>query len=880
MNKRLKTIIGAAMACCLTAMSLAACTGKNNDNTVDDVPPSGPPVVEPPTDVYDPDEYKDWGDAHWIWSDDKTQTGRVNLWSDFRRDFTLGTVPSAANVKIACDSKYRLFVNGQCVVFDGGVTRSFSDSTYYDKLDIAEYLQTGDNNICVLAWYWGTTSQMAHYVTSGKAGMILSSDIFSDGVAVSSGDGLWYGRNDGAFTQGGNPITNWRGDFNVTYDAQKEVDWTANSFDPAQNGWNKVVRAGKSDADLGRPGDPRWGKLIERPIPMTKDYGLTELPLEKAETGSTVAGKQYTFKLPYNMQISPYIVLGSQTAAGKTVSAQTETANNSNSRMTYITKAGAQRYVEKTWMNGDSLTFTVPDGVSIESLGYRQTGYNVSAGESTPFAGWFDSTLSASWEAAAQFNGGHGWDEASVSAENNFYDELWKKAMYTLYVSMREGYMDCPDRERGAYIGDAYNEIEEAFYVFGNDANKLSAKVIRDVCSTQTSFEKNGRTYYTMNCVVPSRVVYDIPMQELSAAVSAWNYYLYTGDKTLAVDCTKALYNYLTNYTFEESGDYAGTLKSRSLADMSPKNQNWVTNHLWTDWGNNQDVRVNTNCWWYMAATAVKNLAGVDGVRLTQAELAWLDEGLARVKRNFEKFWNAELKAYATEYDQTHWHSVKPAQDNSHLVDDRVNALAVVSGLADPAHYADIRNVFMGTDTTPAYQNASIFNEKLVLQAMYIMGYDSDAMVRMAKRFMTTVNDKTSSTLPEQFPGEDLNLAEGTKNHGWSGGALTALSMYAVGVQPTSPGYATWRIRPQLGAFEKVSACVPANIGNILLEASASEITVTAPAGGGEVWVPIREGAAVSAPDGASFKENAVSNGKEYAVYALTSSGTYTFTIS
>lgn len=719
---------------------------------------------------------------------------------------------------------------------------------------------------------------MAHYVTSGKAGMICSTNIVSDGKTISTGDGLWYGRNDSAFNQGGSPITNWRGDFNVTYDAQKEVDLTANSFNPSQSGWKKAIRVGKSDADLGRPGDARWGALIKRPLPMTKNYGMTELNLNSAQITANGGNTEYRFTLPYNMQISPYITLAGETAAGKTVTAHTETVNNSNSRMTYITKAGKQQYVEKTWMNGDVLTFTIPDGVKIESLGYRQTGYCVSDGD-TPFLGWFDSTLSSSWESAAAFNGGHSWDSESVSADNNFYDELWRKAMYTLYVSMRESYMDCPDRERGAYIGDAYNEIEEAFYVFGGGANQLSAKVIRDVCSTQTSYERNGKTYYTMNCVVPSRVVYDIPMQELSAAVSAWNLYLYTGDQTLAADCTQALYNYLTNYSFEESGAYAGTLKMRSLSDMSPKNQNWVTNHMWTDWGNNQDVRINTNCWWYMAATAVKNLAGIEGVRLTGAELKWLDESMEKVKSNFHKFWNAELKAYATEFNQEFWHSTKVASDNSHLVDDRVNALAVVSGLADPSHYEDIRNVFMGTQTAPAYQNASIFNEKLVLQAMYMMGYDGDAMLRMARRFMTTVNDKTSSTLPEQFPGEDLNLAEGTKNHGWSGGALTALSKYAAGVEPTSKGYQTWRIRPQLGGFEKISVCVPSEIGNLLLEVSKNQVKVTAPAGGGEVWVPIGNDSEVSVTGDATFKEKVSFNGKQYAVYAIAKAGTYLFDI-
>jgi hypothetical protein len=58
----------------------------------------------------------------------------------------------------------------------------------------------------------------------------------------------------------------------------------------------------------------------------------------------------------------------------------------------------------------------------------------------------------------------------------------------------------------------------------------------------------------------------------------------------------------------------------------------------------------------------------------------------------------------------------------------------------------------------------------------------------------------------------------GTKNHAWSGGFLTLLSQYGAGVVPTTPGYATYQILPQMGPLKRIKTVVPSVKGNIALE--------------------------------------------------------------
>lgn len=53
--------------------------------------------------------------------------------------------------------------------------------------------------------------------------------------------------------------------------------------------------------------------------------------------------------------------------------------------------------------------------------------------------------------------------KGSFACDDDFYNELWKRSARTLYITMRDNYMDCPDRERAQWWGDEVNELGEAF---------------------------------------------------------------------------------------------------------------------------------------------------------------------------------------------------------------------------------------------------------------------------------------------------------------------------------------------------------------------------------------------------------------------------------
>ncbi len=88
--------------------------------------------------------------------------------------------------------------------------------------------------------------------------------------------------------------------------------------------------------------------------------------------------------------------------------------------MSYYTKEGYQEYEFISWINGETMFYSVPAGVTVHELGYRETGYN------TEF-------------------------KASFQCKDEFLNKLWLKSQRTLYITMRDNFMDCPDRERAQW---------------------------------------------------------------------------------------------------------------------------------------------------------------------------------------------------------------------------------------------------------------------------------------------------------------------------------------------------------------------------------------------------------------------------------------------
>ncbi len=653
----------------------------------------------------------------------------VNQWSCYRKVLHLDEAPKQAEARIAVDSKYWLWINGELVVFEGQLKRGPTpDDTYFDRVDLTTHLRQGENTIAVLVWYFGKHG--FSHKSSGKAGLVFDADV--DGRPLLS-DKSWKAMIHPAYESTGGPHPNYRlPESNVRFDARNDiVGWQNPGFDDS---------AWLGAAEYGVPPCGPWNQLVERPVPLWKDYGLKDY-VNADELPEVSNGKVIKAELPYNAQVTPYLEI--EGPAGKVIDIRMDNYNGGgppNVRAEYVSRDGVQAYESLGWMNGHEMHYTIPAGFKILALKYRETGYD------TEFTGTFE-------------------------CDDEFLNRYRRKALRTLYITMRDTYFDCPDRERAQWWGDMVNEMGEAFYALDTKSNGLAKKGILELANWQ-------RKDNTIFSPVPAgNYDKELPMQMLNSVgyYGFWTYYLYTGDLETLRTVYPAVKRYLSVWKLGKDGL------------VVPRKGGWT----WGDWGKHKDMTILFNGWYYLALKGQLNMAKAVG---EQGDVAGIEAKMKSIEQNFNKtFWNG--KAYRS-----------PGYKAQ--TDDRAHALAVLAGLARPDQYEAIREVFRTQEYSSPYM------EKYVGEALYVMRLEDDAIARTKKRFWE-MTDHHYTTLWEGWAIGRSGYGGGTINHAWCGGALTLLSQYGAGVAPVTPGYGTYHVLPQMGPLKYIKTTVPSVKGDI-----------------------------------------------------------------
>lgn len=665
--------------------------------------------------------------AKWVWLSGNTDK---NVWVRFRKSFELSSTPSSVKLKISAESRYFLYVNGNLAVYDGSLKRGniSSKSGYYDVVDVAKYLVKGENSICALVWYWGVKEQSYSNVSSGAPAFILQGKVGTQNIST---DSTWKISKDVAYGSGlsGESQPNYRlPEYNISYDATKSVDedWCKPDFDDT---------AWRNAAVVGDYGALPWGNLWKRPIPLNKDYGITEYQDSAQHIGKTTQRRTtYVVNVGTNVQLSPVFTIVSENE-GERITVTTESTvdpQGDSLRCYYYTKKGEQTFECLSWMNGQFVKYDLPEKVTIKFLGYRQTGYD------TEKVGSFSSNV-------------------------DFYNRIWQMSYDTLYVTMRDNFMDCPNRERAQWMGDVTNEMEQIIYSMDENSYLLYEKALKQM----VGFTIAG----ALPTVAPiQNSWFELPVQNLCTIAGAWTYYLYTGRSAIIQSSIMSFYRYLLLWE----------MTSDNILVHRPGSWDWMDND---DGGLSYTAGIE-NAWYYKALDALKNMALLcnnNDVRI------FASARMAKLKVGFEKKILPEL---FTKYDE------------------RAMSIAVLAGLVPEEQYDQATQLF------ETVSMCSPFWEKYVLEALCVMGEYDVMMNRMRERYLSMYNYKeygeSYSTLWEKWTTNN-----GTRNHAWSGGPMTVLSKYVLGVQPLTSKYGYVLIKPNLSTLSEANGTVPTTKGNI-----------------------------------------------------------------
>ena len=679
--------------------------------------------------------------AKWIW---KREENRANTWMCFAKDFICEDPSALRMLRIAADTKYWLWINGRTVLREGGLKRGRSPcSTYYDELEVSGFMTKGMNRMAILVWYFGKDG--FSHVSSGRGGLYAEMTSGDNTELVS--DESWKAVRHAAFTGApeGAEGPNFRlPESDIYYDAAREPGpWTEPDFD--LSAWE--------NAEAWDDGEARaFGAFVKRPLPFFRFSELTDF-INSAEVKNLRIEKNTTLalRLPANLQFMPFLQV--EAPRGKTITVRTESYSTAGApgvnglQCVYRTKEGLQAFESPAWMNGETALFELPAGITVRTLRYRKTEY-----------------------AANQ--------AGSFSCDDPFLNRLWEKCRRTLQLCMRDTYMDCPNRERAQWWGDANIEMEMASYCMDAGADSLYENGVYTMAEW---YEAAGDMLTVVPC---GSERFELPFQNLAGIRGFVTYYRHTG----RLELIRKAYPMARAYVLRYETD------ARGLAVHCPGSWDWP------DWGENADTVIMENAWLCLALDACADMADL----LCLPE----DAGLFRRRAaGIRRAARTERNADGAFYHRTE--NGKP--------DDRANALAVLAGFCEEADMEGVLNILRNTE------NASPYMEKTVLEALCEAGRTEEAIRRMRRRWAAMTEDDYSTLW-------ELWTKEASLNHGWSGGPLIILSKSVAGIRAEGDG-SRYTIAPNLCGLRHIDCTAPTRFGplRVRIDRDAKRMEVTYP---------------------------------------------------
>lgn len=511
--------------------------------------------------------------SHWI--SVAESEGKPNQWICFKKNFDCRKMSPCVYLNIAVDSKYWLWINDSLVVFEGGLKRGPNPKdTYYDRVDVTRFLKKGNNSVAVLVWFWGKDGYC--HKNSGRAGLLVDMKIGNSHLVS---DSTWKVCIHPAYGESLPPYPNYRlPESNVHFDARKDIaGWQLSKYN---------IERWASATDCGTyPCEP-WNKVHLRPFPNWKDSGLLKYDSIRWEKG----GRALIGFLPRNISVTPYLKVKS--ASGKLIDIRSDNYKGGsayNVRAEYVTISGEQSFEAYNYVNGHKIIYTIPEGVEVIEVGYRETRFN------TEFVGSFVS-------------------------DDKFLNLLWEKAHNTMNLNMRDAIQD-PDRERSQWWGDAVIVASEIYYACDENGKKAVKKAIKNLVDWQ---KVNGVLY---SPVPAGSWEQELPLQMLASVgkLGFWNYFMYTGDSVTIKEIYPSVKKYMSLWQLDE----------RNL--VVHRAGGWD----WSDWGNDIDVQMLDNAWYSLALESLRNMALLVGDRDTADDC---ENRMLKVKNAVNKYyWNGNL---------------------------------------------------------------------------------------------------------------------------------------------------------------------------------------------------------------------------------------------
>ncbi len=747
----------------------------------------------PPVQPQPEPSHREWK-ASWITH--PTAPLREPLVLHFRRNLRMAAVPASYPVRVSADNRFTLYVNGHRA--GDGPARGDLAHWRYERFDLAPLLHAGQNLITATVWNFGVYAPLAQI--SDRTAFLLESE--ADGAnSISTPEGWQVEQELGEHPLGPASIsfkTYYASGFGEEIDASL-YDWSWN--DPAANGpsWlpatspmrgsvlpgtNKAHSAGDSDS-------PNAWALVPDELPAMEYSPTTVGNVVCIESSGNRIGcddrrkkgigrwedsgeyPRFPVQLDANRHI--HLLLDRDTLTTAYPRLTVSGGKGAKIRLTYAEALfdkdghkGDRDAIDNRSALGISDSF-LPDGGkhrSFEPLWWRTWRYldiDVETG-SEPLT---LESLTASFTAYpfVQRSSFHSGD-----AELDKIDEIsWRTAR----LDAHETYMDTPYYEQLQYAGDTRIQMLISYAVTGDD--RLARQALR-------AFDDSRIPEGLTQSRYPSSLRQIIPTFSLLWVGMVHDYWQYRPDPgpvRAALPGTRTVLTWFASH--EQPDGLLGKLPWWSFVD-------WVSSGEIPTYDANGESCVTTLEYLGAldeAADLEKSLGDRKFAAGYKARAAHVRAGI------FGKCWNRSRGLIADNPDQKNFSQ-------------QANILAVLYDVVPKAHRQEVLSQMLKIEpgTAPGgILGASYYFRFYLARALDHAG--------MADQYLDSIEPWRKllplhfSTWPET-PGNTRS-----DSHAWSAHPIYDLLTMVAGIEPASPGFATVRIAPHLGALPALQASYP-----------------------------------------------------------------------
>lgn len=693
----------------------------------------------------------------------------------FRKSFRLETKPASFVVHISADNRYRLFVNGKAVC--NGPARGDLYNWYFETIDIAPFLQTGNNVVAALVWNMGIYAPVAQI--SNRTAFVMQGNTEKESV-VNTGSG-WKAFKDSSYR----PCSIDNGSRLRTYmviGPGDEVDaaaypwgWETVSYDDSK--WSATMNIA-TPVGMGYGSDNYW-TLVPRNIPLMEE-NLQRISSVRRTAGTTVdseflegksplvipANKTVTVLLDQTYNTVAYPELWVSKGKGSTIKLTYAEALFTKDR-----QKGNRNDIDGKEVIGNYDVFR-PDGGSARVFRplwqrtYRYLQLDITTTEEELVVR----------DLYALYTGYPFRATASFSSNDTSLQQIWDVGWRTARLCAGETYYDCPYYEQLQYEGDTRIQSLISLYLTGDD--RLMRKALIDFNNSRVPEGLTQGRY-------PSSRLQVIPPFSLYFVSMVYDYFMHRKDEVF-------VQRFLTPV--------------RGVLD-------WYEAHLDKEKGMLGPMK-----WWNFVDWNLSFQGGVpDGANdgnssVISLQYVYTLQQAAVLFNHFGK--NAEAahcKTLAAEISSSVYRQ---------CFDKAKGAMANTPEKISYSQHASIMGVLTGsippTKARPV-MTAVLRDTSLSQATFYYRFYLTRALKKAGMADLYYAQLKPWRDMLKMGLTTFAENPDPTRSdcHAWSASPVYDFFATVCGIVPDKPGFSSVRIEPALGELQKVNGSMPHPDGNI-----------------------------------------------------------------